>query len=113
MVFTDGDHDEGSATVSSETLTASMTKWYDTSIFYLYKADFLRIQNLKTVQAIAILGIVFNNVGEFTFHRVLWSVAIQIGKILKLDNELDLISRQPVEREVCRRLLWTLIICEW
>ncbi len=90
-----------------------MRKWYDTAIFFLEKADYLRVPTLKTVQTIAILGIVFNNVGEFHFHANLWAVAIRIAQTIKIDDERSLAARPAVEREVCRRVWWTLIICDW
>lgn len=90
-----------------------MRKWYDSAIFYLEKADYLRVPSLKTVQTIAILGIVFNNVGEFCFHANIWPVAIRIAQTLKMDDERSLAARPPIEREVCRRVWWTLVICDW
>ncbi|KAK5224898.1 hypothetical protein LTR72_004679 [Exophiala xenobiotica] len=108
-------HEEDSSTSpapDSSSLTR-MRKWYDTAIFFLEKADYLRVPTLKTVQTIAILGIVFNNVGEFHFHANLWAVAIRIAQTIEIDNERSLAARPAVEREVCRRLWWTLIICDW
>ena len=58
----------------------NLLHWYDASLFYLYEADFLRNHNLRSVQTIAILGIVFNNVGDSDLHYSLWGAAIRIAQ---------------------------------
>ncbi|CAK7220267.1 hypothetical protein SCUCBS95973_004101 [Sporothrix curviconia] len=88
-------------------------KWYDCALFYLHKADFLHVPDLRTVQSIAILTNCFNIVGDFNLYLTLIPVAIRIAKILKIDCESQLRRRPLVEQEICRRTWWTLVICEW
>ncbi|KAK0101096.1 hypothetical protein ONS95_012920 [Cadophora gregata] len=87
--------------------------WYDASLFYLYKGDFLRNHNVCTVQTVAILGIVFNNVGDSDLHYSLWGAAIRIAQVLKMGNDTDNANDDPVQQQVRRRLWWTLVLCEW
>ncbi|KIW12059.1 hypothetical protein PV08_09333 [Exophiala spinifera] len=107
------DEDTPSSPASRYPLSSRMRKWYDAAVFFLEKSDYLRVPTLMTVQTIAILGIVFNNVGEFNFHSNLWSIAVRTAQTIRIDNEKHLASRPPIEREVCRRLWWTLVICDW
>ncbi|CAK7199274.1 hypothetical protein SEUCBS139899_001949 [Sporothrix eucalyptigena] len=88
-------------------------KWYDCALFYLHKANFLHVPDLRTVQSIAILTNCFNIVGDFNLYLILIPVAIRIAKILKIDCESQLRRRPLIEQEICRRTWWTLIICEW
>ncbi|KAK6384753.1 hypothetical protein LTS17_002316 [Exophiala oligosperma] len=107
------DEDTPSSPASRSFVPSPMRKWYDTAVFFLEKADYLRVPTLMTVQTIAILGIVFNNVGDFHFHHNLWGVAVRTAQTIKINNEQYLASRHPIEREVCRRVWWTLTICDW
>lgn len=113
LVFSDEANTTKQTTIEVTDTSAMLRKWFDTAIFYLYKADYLRNHDIRTVQAIAILGIVFNNVGEYNLHLALWSSAVRIAQALKVDNETMLATKSPIEREVSRRVWWTLVICEW
>lgn len=88
-------------------------KWYDSALYYLHRADFLRVPDIRTVQAISILTNCFNTVGDFNFYQTLVPLAVRTAQILKIDRESDLASKTFIEREVCRRVWWTLVICEW
>lgn len=87
--------------------------WYDAALYFLYQADFLRRHDLKSVQAIAILGIVFNNVGDSELHSVMWSSAIRIAQSLRLDQDDANIDETFAATQLRRRLWWTLVLCEW
>lgn len=87
--------------------------WYDASLFYLYKGDFLRNHNLRSVQAIAILGIVFNNVGDSALHYSLWGAGIRIAQALKMGLDRENTDEDSVQQQIRRRLWWTIVLCEW
>lgn len=71
----------------------------------------MRRHDVCTVQTIAVLGISFNNLGEHKLYRTLWSCAFRIAQSLGMDRPMDV--ELKIRPELCRRLWWTLIICEW
>ncbi|KAL5319387.1 hypothetical protein ACEPPN_012438 [Leptodophora sp. 'Broadleaf-Isolate-01'] len=87
--------------------------WYDASLFYLHRSDFLRNHHLRSVQAIAILGIVFNNVGDSDLHYSLWGAAIRIAQGLKMGLDRENADEDPIQQQIRRRLWWTIVLCEW
>ena len=87
--------------------------WYESSLFFLDRADFTQNPSVSAVKTIAILGIVFNNVGDVNRHRALWSVALQQAQQLKMGVDSDNQRETYVEQQLRRRLWWTLIICDW
>jgi hypothetical protein len=90
-----------------------LLNWYDSALYFLHKGDFLRNADIRTVQAIAILGIVFNNVGDSKLHNTLWACAIRIAQSLKMDDDRAH-QDEPLHLTQMRcRLWWTLILCEW
>lgn len=97
LVFSDEANTTKQTAIEVTDTSAMLRKWFDTAIFYLYKADYLRNHDIRTVQAIAILGIVFNNVGEYNLHLALWSSAVRIAQALKVDNETMLATKSPIE----------------
>lgn len=97
----------------SATTAMRLRKWHDSALFYLHKADFLRHPDLRTVQTIAILSVVFKNIGDFHLYQIAMPIAVRIAQILKIDQETELRHRHPVEQEICRRAWWTIIVCEW
>ncbi|KAF8864876.1 hypothetical protein BDZ45DRAFT_684851 [Acephala macrosclerotiorum] len=108
------DEEEARATnLPHDNVMTLLLNWYDASLFHLYRADFLRNLNFKSVQAIAILGIVFNNVGDSTLHTSLWACGIRIARSLSLDFDHRHPEESLVQREVRRRLWWTFALCEW
>ena len=99
--------------INTGDIRQNLLHWYDASLFYLYKGEFLRNHNLRSVQAIAILGIVFNNVGDSDLHYSLWGSAIRIAQALKMGFDRENHDEDPVQQQVRRRLWWTLVLCEW
>jgi hypothetical protein len=82
-------------------------------VFFLHRADFLRNYDIRAVQAISILGLVFVNVGDYDLFNTLLSCAIRIAQSLKLDTEVDNRNQTRIQTERRRRLWWNLVICEW
>ncbi|KAF4961216.1 hypothetical protein FGADI_453 [Fusarium gaditjirri] len=87
--------------------------WYDAAIFYLHKADFLRVANVYNVQAIAVLCMTFNNRGDSEMGHHLRVSAIRIAQTLGLGQDKKKREGQHLSIEAERRLWWTLVICEW
>ena len=86
--------------------------WYDAALFCLHEAQFMRKANIRSVQAIAILGMCFNNFGDPDLGNHMWSCAIRTAQKLGIDNP-DSQKTLPLSSEGQRRLWWTLVICEW
>lgn len=90
--------------------------WYDASIFFLHEADFLRIHDIRSVQAIAILLGLAKNVGDFNLQPVLQATGLRIGHCLGIDRVAptsSAVAADPILQEVSHRMWWTLVICEW
>ncbi|CAI7576882.1 unnamed protein product [Penicillium glandicola] len=94
-------------------LSFVMINWYNAALFYLNQGDFLRNHHIRSVQAVAVLSIVFNNIKDTNFQESLLASAIRIGQALNLDQDSSNIHESFVQRETRRRAWWTLIICEW
>ncbi|GJC80376.1 hypothetical protein ColLi_03214 [Colletotrichum liriopes] len=60
--------------------------WYEAAVFCLEQADFMRRNDVRCVQAIAILGMCFYNFGDSGLARHLWGCAIRIAQDLGLDG---------------------------
>jgi hypothetical protein len=86
--------------------------WYHAALFFLDKADFLRTPDIQTVQTIAVLGVIFNNVGDIGRHKMLWSIAIRQAQELQLGVD-DVHEETNQGQQLRRRLWWTLVLCEW
>ncbi|KZL75557.1 C6 zinc finger domain-containing protein (nucleus protein) [Colletotrichum tofieldiae] len=87
--------------------------WYEAAVFCLEQADFMRRNDVRCVQAIAILGMCFYNFGDSGLARHLWSCAIRIAQDLGLDGSGATRAAAELGREAQCRLWWTLVICEW
>lgn len=87
--------------------------WYDSALYFLHQGDYLRHHDIRTVQAIAILGIVFTNMGDSELQSVMWSSAIRIAQSLQMDDDRANLHESAIMTQVRRRLWWTLVICEW
>jgi hypothetical protein len=86
--------------------------WYDAALFCLHQADFMRVSNIGSVQAIAVLGMCFNLLGETDLCEHMWSIAIRVAQRLGLDTPSSQ-HVQGMSTEAQHRLWWTLVICEW
>ncbi|KAJ5971234.1 uncharacterized protein N7479_001152 [Penicillium vulpinum] len=94
-------------------LSFVMINWYNAALFYLNQGDFLRNHHIRSVQAVAVLSIVFNNIKDTNFQESLLASAIRIGQALNLDQDSANIHETFIQRETRQRAWWTLIICEW
>lgn len=73
----------------------------------------MRIPSIRTVQAVAILGVCFNNMGDPDLGQNLWNCAIQTGQIIGLDTPFSDEAAYCLSREGQHRLWWTIVICDW
>ncbi|KAF4500444.1 hypothetical protein FAGAP_3370 [Fusarium agapanthi] len=87
--------------------------WYEAAIFCLHKADFLRVPNVLSVQAIAVLCMAFNNRGDSEVGHHFRVSAIRIAQTLRLAQDDGKRKEGYLSLEAERRLWWTLVICEW
>ncbi len=73
----------------------------------------MRVPSTRSVQAIAILCMLFHNWGDADLAEHMRSCAIRIGQMLGLDTPLSPAAEACLSQEGQHRLWWTLIICEW
>lgn len=93
--------------------TSLLRNWYESALLFLDRADYMKKPDVRTPQAIAILHIVFNNVGDVHRHQSMWTVAIRQAQQLGLSSDEDNADESYCEQQIRRRLWWTLVICEW
>lgn len=91
----------------------TLQNWFDTSIFCLQQAEFMRRWDIKSVQAIAVLGVLFVTLGEYHLYLTMWTCALRIAQKLGLDRPQEGSQVSNMSKEGQLRLWWTLIICEW
>ncbi|KAE9989012.1 hypothetical protein EG328_003329 [Venturia inaequalis] len=106
------DEDELIASGASADLSL-LHNWYDSALYFLHQGDYLRNHDMRTVQAVAILGIVFTNMGDSKLQSLIWSSAIRIAQSLRMDDDRANLHESAIATQVRRRLWWTLVICEW
>ncbi|KAL3295570.1 C6 zinc finger domain containing protein [Colletotrichum asianum] len=87
--------------------------WYESALFCMYRADFMRTTQIHIVQAVAVLGMCFYNFGDSELSRHLWSCAIRTAQTLGLDGSRGDDVPTEMSQEAQHRLWWTLVICEW
>lgn len=98
--------------------------WYAAVFKELNYADFLGKPTLSTIQTLAILPLIHRNFGEAEREYILLAVAINAAKSLQMDllgREGSPLPRPLINpywkdrtnRELGRRLWWTLVICDW
>jgi hypothetical protein len=85
--------------------------WYDASLYFLHKADFLRRPRIETVQAIAIQGMLYVNFGDSALYSTMWACAIRVSQALGLNKNDSGIAE--LSQRAQHRLWWTLVICDW
>ncbi|KAL1306882.1 hypothetical protein AAFC00_005529 [Neodothiora populina] len=90
-----------------------LENWYEASICYLNRADFMRQHNMRTVQTIAILLGLYKGMGDFGLHSTHLASGLRIAQNLHLDSDSHHMSASILDNEVRRRVWWTLVICEW
>lgn len=87
--------------------------WYDAALYFLHKADFLRLLDVRNIQTISILGTVFSNFGDLNLYYNLLGCAIRIGESLGINNDYTHISGILPDLQSQRRLWWSLVILDW
>lgn len=90
-----------------------LRNWYESALYCLDQGDFMQVLDLNTVRAVAILGMVFNSVGDVHRSLTLWSVAIRQGQQLQLGIDSAHPQETYIEQQKRRRLWWTLVVCDW
>lgn len=93
--------------------TSLLRNWYESALLFLDRADYMNKPDVRTTQAIVLLQIVFNNVGDVHRHQSMWSVAIRQAQQLGLGSDGDNADESYCDQQIRRRLWWTLAICEW
>jgi Fungal specific transcription factor domain len=97
---------------------------YEAALQELNRSNFSSKPQLSTIQALAILGLLHRNFGEIHREYFLLGLAINVARTLGLDhlgqeaNNFQAFDKscrwkQRSERELGRRLWWTLVICDW
>ncbi|KAH0347850.1 hypothetical protein KCU83_g6482, partial [Aureobasidium melanogenum] len=94
-------------------LSHLVRNWYDASVFFLDRAEFVRRHDMRSLQAIAILLALVKQIGDFDLEISFLSVGIRIAQSLGMDKEPPAVSEDPIQQELSRRVWWTLVICEW
>lgn len=97
----------------TENIVALLENWYDSALFFLDQAEYLRQHDMRTVQTIAILLGLYKNMGDFSLHSTHLASALRIAQTLHLDRDSYHTSSSHIDTQVRRRVWWTLVICEW
>lgn len=90
-----------------------LENWYEAALFCLGQSELMRTNNIRVVQAVAVLGICFYNFGDAELSQHLWNCAIRIAQNLGLDGSRPGRIPKEIGQEAQCRLWWTLMICEW
>ncbi|RSM01270.1 hypothetical protein CDV31_011400, partial [Fusarium ambrosium] len=101
------------AGISEDAIPGLVANWFDSSIFFLFKSDFLRIPDLRNVQTIVLLGGSFIHLAEFTLFRSLWPRAFRISRSLGINTDQGHESESPRQSQERRLLFWSLVISDW
>ncbi|CAD0113757.1 unnamed protein product, partial [Aureobasidium uvarum] len=101
------------AFIAVDGLSRLVRNWYDASIFFLYKADFIRRHDMRSLQAIAILLALVKQMRDFDLETSFLAIGLRTAQRLGMDKEPPAVSEDPVQQELSRRVWWTLVICEW
>ncbi|KAJ5338928.1 hypothetical protein N7452_005656 [Penicillium brevicompactum] len=87
--------------------------WYDAALYFLHRADFLRLLDVRNIQTISILGTVFSNFGDLNLYYNLLGCAIRIGESLGINNDYTHFSPILPDLQSQRHLWWSLVILDW
>ncbi|RSM05238.1 hypothetical protein CEP52_006387 [Fusarium oligoseptatum] len=91
------------AGISEDAIPGLVANWFDSSIFFLFKSEFLRIPDLRNVQAIVLLGGSFIHLAEFTLFPGAWE-STQI-------KAMNPSHHSKVRSADC--FFWSLVISDW
>lgn len=87
--------------------------WYDAALYFLHKADFLRLLDVRNIQTISILCTVFSNFGDLNIYYNMLGCAIRIGESLGINNDYTHFSGVLPDLSSQRHLWWSLVILDW
>lgn len=99
------------ATVSGN-LNSLLHTWYSASLYCLEVAKYTRNSDFMHVQAIGILQMCCNAVGDIVFRNRLMAIGIQIANDLELPFKAGT-EHSLIDSEVSKRLWWVFVIGEW
>ncbi|RDW58397.1 hypothetical protein BP5796_12327 [Coleophoma crateriformis] len=74
----------------SDDITAVLRSWYGAALHYLNKSEYMRHYDIRTVQAIAILNISFNNFGDDNLYHIMWASGIRIAQNIVSPTVVDI-----------------------
>lgn len=98
---------------SLDDIAMVMHNWYDAALFFLHRSDFLSVLDVRNVQTIAILGVVFINLGDFNLYWNLWGCAVRIAQALDINTDAAHMESEQNEPQTRCHLWWTLVISDW
>lgn len=98
--------------------------WYEAAIKELEASNPMTNADLKTVQTVAILTLAHSHFGQMEQEYLLLGLATNTARVLDMHllASEDRFSRRlasqpnwstPENRQLGRRLWWTLVICDW
>ena len=111
--------------MGTHNLTVAITRlWYEAALRELETAGVLKRPSVEAIQTIAVLTLSNSNFGEHQQEFMLMGLAVNMARLLnfhRLGTEglhATQLNSIPVfataaQREQCRRLWWTLVICDW
>lgn len=117
-------HGNPSLSSAANEYQAVARAWYEAAFKELNHADFLGDPTVCTVQTLAVLPLIHRNLGEVEREYSLLAVAINTARALQMDllgregsplptPLIILYWKDRSNRELGRRLWWTLVICDW
>ncbi|KAG4432989.1 hypothetical protein IFR05_011533 [Cadophora sp. M221] len=96
----------------SGNLNSLMHNWYSASLYCLEVANYTRSSEFMHVQAIGILQMCCNAVGDIVFRNRMMAIGLGIANDLGLPYKVGA-EHSLVDAEVSRRLWWVFVIGEW
>jgi len=99
------------STVSGN-LNSLLHTWYSASLYCLEVAKYTRSSDFMHVQAIGILQMCCNAVGDIVFRNRLMAIGIQIANDLEMPLKAGT-EHSLIDSEVSKRLWWVFVIGEW
>lgn len=110
---------------NTDNSTGVARMWYEAALKELERSGFLKQASLTSIQALVVLTLCNSNFGEHQQELLLMGLAINMARCLnmhRLGSEAtysrETFSSTPewstvAERELGRRLWWTLVVCDW
>lgn len=90
-----------------------LNNWFDAAIFFLQKADFMRVLDFRNIQTMTILCVCFANFGDFNMFYNFLSIAARTSHCLGLTVDGLKPDETPVGAQLRQRMWWELVISDW